>query len=48
MLISFWWVGIGAIGAALLGIMMFGEAATPMRLTGITFVGAGILLLKLA
>ena len=42
------WVGIGAMGAALLGIMMFGEAATPMRLAGIALVGAGILVLKLA
>lgn len=26
------WVGIGAVGAALLGIALFGEAATPARL----------------
>lgn len=26
------WVGIGAVGAAILGIVLFGEAATPARL----------------
>ena len=26
------WVGIGAVGAGLLGILLFGEAATPARL----------------
>lgn len=26
------WVGIGAVGAGLLGIVLFGEAATPARL----------------
>ncbi len=26
------WVGIGAFGAGLLGILLFGEAATPSRL----------------
>lgn len=26
------WVGIGALGAALLGILLFNEAATPARI----------------
>lgn len=42
------WVGIGAIGAALLGIVMFHDAASPMRLAGIALVAAGIATLKLA
>lgn len=42
------WVGIGAIGASLLGIMMFADAVTPMRVEGITLVAAGIVTLKLA
>ncbi|WP_299413260.1 multidrug efflux SMR transporter [uncultured Sulfitobacter sp.] len=42
------WVGIGAIGAALVGIVLFGEEATTMRLAGIALVAAGIATLKFA
>lgn len=42
------WVGIGAVGAALVGIMLFGDAATPMRIAGIALIAAGIAALKLA
>ncbi|MEI4471483.1 quaternary ammonium compound efflux SMR transporter SugE [Frigidibacter sp. MR17.24] len=42
------WTGIGALGAAMLGIMIFGEAATPLRLAGIGLIVAGIIALKLA
>ncbi|MCX7566653.1 multidrug efflux SMR transporter [Sulfitobacter sp. F26169L] len=42
------WVGIGAIGAALLGIAMFGDEITPLRLAGIALVAAGIAALKFA
>lgn len=42
------WVGIGAVGAALVGIMLFGDAATPMRIAGIGLIAAGIAALKLA
>ncbi|KIN65418.1 Small multidrug resistance protein [Sulfitobacter noctilucae] len=42
------WVGIGAVGAALLGIMVFGDAATPLRIGGIVLITAGIVALKLA
>ncbi|KIN74071.1 DMT family transporter [Sulfitobacter guttiformis] len=42
------WVGIGAIGAAIAGIVMFGDAATPLRFAGIALVTAGIIALKLA
>lgn len=42
------WVGIGAVGTALLGILLFGEAATPLRLTSLGLITAGIIGLKLA
>lgn len=42
------WVGIGAIGAAIVGIVMFGDAVTPLRIAGIALVTAGIIALKLA
>ncbi|MEQ6202035.1 multidrug efflux SMR transporter [Sulfitobacter sp. HNIBRBA2951] len=42
------WVGIGAIGAALVGIIYFGDAITPLRLGGIALVAAGIAALKMA
>lgn len=42
------WVGIGAIGAAILGIIWFGDPATTMRIAGISLIAAGILALKLA
>lgn len=42
------WVGIGAIGAAILGIVMFGDSITPLRIAGITLVAAGIAALKFA
>ena len=42
------WTGIGAVGAAAAGIMLFGEAATALRLVSIGFIVAGIAGLKLA
>ncbi|MFK7835230.1 MAG: multidrug efflux SMR transporter [Sulfitobacter sp.] len=42
------WVGIGAVGAALVGIALFGDAATPMRIGGIVLIAAGITALKFA
>jgi quaternary ammonium compound-resistance protein SugE len=42
------WVGIGAIGAALAGILLFGETATPLKLASLAFVAAGIIGLKLS
>jgi quaternary ammonium compound-resistance protein SugE len=42
------WTGIGTIGTALLGIGLFGEPATVMRLVCIGLVVAGIVGLKLA
>jgi len=41
------WTGIGAIGTVVLGILLFGEPATAMRLVCITLILAGIVGLKL-
>jgi quaternary ammonium compound-resistance protein SugE len=42
------WTGIGTLGTALLGITLFGEAVTAMRLASIALIVAGIIGLKLA
>ncbi len=42
------WTGIGAVGAFVVGIVFFGEAATPMRLFAATVIVSGIVLMKLA
>lgn len=42
------WVGIGATGTAILGIVLFGEAASAGRLVSLTLLIAGIIGLKLA
>ncbi|HEX2188025.1 MAG TPA: multidrug efflux SMR transporter [Longimicrobiaceae bacterium] len=42
------WTGIGTLGAAVLGIALFGEQATPARLFCIGPIPAGIAGLKLA
>jgi quaternary ammonium compound-resistance protein SugE len=41
------WTGIGAVGTALLGIVLFGESASPARLACIGLIVAGIVGLKL-
>ncbi len=41
------WTGIGAVGAALLGIVLFGESASALRLGSIALIIAGIAGLKL-
>ena len=42
------WVGVGAVGTALLGIVLFGEAANLGRLLSLTLILAGIIGLKLS
>lgn len=42
------WTGIGAVGTAVLGIILFGESMEPMRLASIALIVAGIVGLKLA
>ena len=41
------WTGIGAVGAAVLGIVFFGESLTPARIGCIALIVCGILGLKL-
>ena len=42
------WVGVGAVGTAILGIVLFGEAANAGRLLSLGLIVAGIVGLKLA
>jgi quaternary ammonium compound-resistance protein SugE len=42
------WTGIGAVGAALLGIMLFSESANVVRLGCIALIVVGIIGLKVA
>jgi len=42
------WTGIGAVGTALVGIILFGESANLARLACIGLIAAGIVGLKLA
>lgn len=42
------WVGIGAVGTALAGMVLFGEPASAARLVSLGLVVAGIVGLKLA
>lgn len=41
------WTGIGAVGTAILGIILFSESAAPARLACIGLIVVGILGLKL-
>lgn len=42
------WVGVGAVGTAILGMVLFGEPATTGRLASLGLIAAGIVGLKLA
>jgi quaternary ammonium compound-resistance protein SugE len=42
------WTGIGSVGTAILGIMLFREPATAMRLACIALIVLGIVGLKIA
>ncbi|MGO4501387.1 MULTISPECIES: quaternary ammonium compound efflux SMR transporter SugE [unclassified Dyella] len=41
------WTGIGAVGAVILGIVLFGDSASPLRLACVGLVVLGMLGLKL-
>ncbi|MBV8158837.1 MAG: quaternary ammonium compound efflux SMR transporter SugE [Dyella sp.] len=41
------WTGIGAVGAVLLGIVLFGDSASPLRLACVGLVVLGMVGLKL-
>ncbi|MBU9856662.1 DMT family transporter [Rahnella sp. PAMC25617] len=42
------WVGIGAIGAFILGVVMFGESLNPLRVIAVLLIFSGVVLLKVA
>jgi len=42
------WVGVGAVGTVILGIVLFGEPAGALRLVSVGLIIAGIVGLKLA
>ncbi|AWI79520.1 QacE family quaternary ammonium compound efflux SMR transporter [Parazoarcus communis] len=42
------WVGVGAVGTAIFGIVLFGESASAGRLLSLGLIVAGVIGLKLA
>lgn len=42
------WTGIGALGAFAVGIVLLGEALTPMRLSAASLILIGIVMMKLS
>lgn len=42
------WTGIGAVGAAVTGILLLGESANPARLASLALIVVGIIGLKLS
>lgn len=42
------WTGIGAVGAFLVGIVVLGESATPMRLLAAALIVIGLVMMKLS
>ena len=42
------WTGIGAVGAFIVGIVVLGEAVTPMRVLAAGLIIAGLILMKVS
>lgn len=42
------WTGIGAVGAFLVGIVLLGEAATPLRMAAAGLIVSGLVLMNLS
>jgi quaternary ammonium compound-resistance protein SugE len=42
------WTGVGAVGTAVLGIYLFGEAASAARIVSIAMIAGGIIGLKIS
>ena len=42
------WTGIGAVGAFVVGIVVLGEAVTPMRLLAAVLIVSGMVLMKVS
>lgn len=42
------WTGIGAVGAFVVGILVLGEAASPMRILAAVLIVSGLVLMKVS
>lgn len=42
------WTGIGAVGAFIVGVVVLGEALTPMRIVAAALIVSGLVLMKLS
>ena len=42
------WTGIGAAGAFIVGVLLYKDPATALRLTGVLLIISGVVVLKLA
>ena len=42
------WTGIGAVGAFVVGILLLGELASPMRITAAVLIVSGLVMMKLS
>lgn len=42
------WTGIGAVGAFVVGVLVLGEAATPMRSAAAAMIVGGLVMMKLS
>ena len=42
------WTGIGAVGAFAVGVVVLGEAATPLRVTAAALIVTGLVAMKIA
>ena len=42
------WTGIGAVGAFVVGILVLGEAASPLRMLAAVMIVGGLVLMKLS
>ena len=42
------WTGIGAVGAFVVGILVLGELASPMRITAAVLIVSGLVMMKLS
>ena len=42
------WTGIGAVGAFIVGIVVLGEAANPLRIAAAVLIVSGLVLMKFA
>jgi len=42
------WTGIGAVGAFICGVLLFGEAVTGLRIAAAALIVAGMIMMKIA